>query len=194
MATAMLVTASIVVDAQNRKGYMELSVQTGTTSIGKIVAGLSYFGVEDVSFSNSGCTGPKFVNFRYYVTHRFSLGLTAGNQYIAYQMWNDGEKITTPSFSYSGQLTTIAGEMRYNYSNSKYFCAYGLLGFGETFFNLQKETNGAVVPQSGGTFQFTPIGLRIGNRFGVFGELGLGYKGLASGGIYFKFGTRGGVN
>lgn len=81
---------------------------------------------------------------------------------------------------------TTAGEATIYWAKQRAFQFYGTAGVGffvkrKTFYEVQTET------EFGYTFQATPVGLRIGNKVGVFMELGYGYKGVFNGGVSVRF-------
>jgi len=81
---------------------------------------------------------------------------------------------------------TIAAEGRFSYLNASFFQMYSGVGAGVTF-NTDKfiSTDGSENSdsQTHFNFQINLLGLRVGNAFGAYAELGYGYKGIVNAGI-----------
>ncbi|GHU99700.1 hypothetical protein FACS1894159_04160 [Bacteroidia bacterium] len=90
---------------------------------------------------------------------------------------------------------TMAAEYDLRYINKPIFNLYSTIGLGATIYHLSyKPLSGSDNDASAtsGTmgyfdFQLSLLGFRVGNRFGAFGELGVGYKGILNGGIFMRF-------
>lgn len=85
---------------------------------------------------------------------------------------------------------TLAAEADFIYLRMNRLSLYGLVGAGATLMSQryipdtgEESTNNNVFFN----FQFTPIGLKYGNRFGGFVEAGFGYKGVLSIGAFARF-------
>jgi hypothetical protein len=103
-------------------------------------------------------------------------------------------------------------DLEVNYVNSKWVKFYGLFGLGAdllllkftpykdgvfvegqpnsqggnyTYNNIYGNTS--TVPMPFFNFQISPLCLKVGRQIGAFVELGYGYRGLISGGLYCKF-------
>lgn len=77
---------------------------------------------------------------------------------------------------------------KFYYTQKPKVALYGLLGAGALFAN-KTERNGALKETekfSAFAFQVNPIGVRVGNRFAGFGELGFGMKGFVTLGFNMK--------
>ncbi|MDR2840120.1 MAG: hypothetical protein LBV75_02485, partial [Paludibacter sp.] len=127
--------------------------------------------------------------YKYTLGSRFGLGATiaAGTEHSDFEQSGTGVSFKGKKNSFIG---TLAGEASFNYVNSQNFKLYGLAGIGGTFINLERKydngdikTDGKIIPD----FQITPIGLKFGNNFGGFAELGFGYKGLVNIGFFARF-------
>lgn len=84
---------------------------------------------------------------------------------------------------------TIAGELQFNYIAKPYFRLYSGLGLGLTNYTEKyRPTTGNTETNSATHFNFqvTPIGLKVGNAIGFFGEVGFGYKGVICVGLYTR--------
>ena len=85
---------------------------------------------------------------------------------------------------------TIAAEMNAIYVNTPIFKLYGNFGLGFTFGVISYTTvadERRIKRWNHLNYQVAPIGFRVGNDIGGFLELGFGYKGIFSGGMFFNF-------
>jgi hypothetical protein len=134
-------------------------------------------------------TGGIFLTARRRFTgDRFAAGLALGIDNIKGDMKNSaGVKKGTYKFN----VFTISAEGVIHYISKPKFKFYGLLGAGYSFFSTKYDVPGEILNDNikGGhfNFQFSPIGLKFGDRFGGFLELGLGYKGLGNIGLFARF-------
>lgn len=84
---------------------------------------------------------------------------------------------------------TLAAETSYTFLKKDRVNLYALLGAGASFGKVkQTKYATAEVSRSQGTifnFQITPIGVRYGKRWGGFAEVGFGYRGVLSFGIFY---------
>lgn len=77
---------------------------------------------------------------------------------------------------------------KFYYVQKRKLNLYGLLGAGAMFAN-KTETSRSMTEKeklSGFVFQVNPIGIRVGERFGGFAELGFGMKGFATLGLSMR--------
>jgi hypothetical protein len=118
------------------------------------------------------------VTYKYHVSERLAVGgssvfNTHSDQWIPY-LFDDNR--------WRGRSLTTAGEATLYWVKRPGFQLYGSLGGGffvkrSRFYELQTKT------KLGLTFQASPVGLRIGNKAGIFMEMGFGYKGVLNGGM-----------
>jgi hypothetical protein len=99
----------------------------------------------------------------------------------------------TKAFSYNVNTQTVAVELYYVYYFRKYLEVYTFAGAGPEFSSTATKAttlNGETTNLKNDKFkaQYTPLGLRLGGRFGVYAEVGYGYKGLVNTGVSFKLG------
>lgn len=123
------------------------------------------------------------VTYKYHVSERFAIGGSS--------VFNPTPDRWIEDFAYDDdrwkvRSLTTAAEATLFWVKRKDFQFYGTLGAGffvkrRTLYDTQVETN------FGTTFQASPVGLRMGNKFGVFMELGYGYKGVINGGLSMRF-------
>jgi hypothetical protein len=124
------------------------------------------------------------------VSHWLALGGDVGLTHFSSEVTlisNDGTK---PNEHVDRKTTAflIMPTGRFYYLQKRKLNLYGLVGAGAMFAN-KTETSGAVIEKeklSGFAFQVNPIGVRVGERFGGFAELGFGMKGFATLGFSVK--------
>lgn len=139
----------------------------------------------DYAKTNSTWTGNFNVSYKFATAKRFSLGLT----YAHTKNTADISVHDVPSGISSTNYHTLAGEFQYNYISKPYFRIYSILGAGVTSYTEKYKPNAGSTETNSAAhfnFQITPIGVKVGNRIGFFGELGFGYKGLISAGLYAR--------
>ncbi|MCF8236213.1 MAG: hypothetical protein K9G67_14550 [Bacteroidales bacterium] len=81
---------------------------------------------------------------------------------------------------------TIAAEGRFSYLNASFFQMYSGVGAGITFNTdkfISTDNSENSDTQTHFNFQINFLGLRVGNAFGAYAELGYGYKGIVNAGI-----------
>ena len=98
-------------------------------------------------------------------------------------------------YKYKLSNTTIATELIFLYANRPGFQSYCAVGMWSSVYH--QTDYGATGPYyytrplSGSKFNFriAPIGFRFGGKLGAFLEMGLGYKGLVDGGLFYTIHT-----
>lgn len=121
------------------------------------------------------------LTYKYNLSERLALGGAS--------VYNPSPDRWIPDFAindrWKRRSLTTAGEATVYWTKQHAFQFYGTMGVGffvkrKTFYEVQTET------EFGYTFQASPVGLRIGNKVGVFMELGYGYKGVFNGGLSMR--------
>lgn len=121
--------------------------------------------------------------YSYGISNKIDLGLTL--LYSRGQQKYNGIKYS--DIDHFGVLV----EGRYNYVDSPNLRLYSGAGVGfnfstERFVDSDKE-NFAPTDFKKFSYQLTGFGAKFGNKFGGFGEIGFGFKGLVSVGIFTRF-------
>ncbi len=185
----LLCTFSCTCMAQVLRGDHDISVSWGAVSGRDILDELNH-GEDGGGMYHNTNTGNIFLTYRYFVLSRLSVGITAGNQTIKGTYHYDNSNLTPP-YDYKLSNTTIAAEVMFIYMNRPGFQSYCSMGIGTSFYNetdyLANTSYYYPGQLSGNKFNFriSPIGFRFGGKFGGFVELGIGYKGLVDGGLYY---------
>lgn len=131
--------------------------------------------------------GSIHVNYKYRLHERISAGGT-----FAYDYSSANAVLNHyPIGSFNMTHYTLAAEADYTYLNFKYFKMYALAGIGGTLYdmdymdgvNSNKDDDNTSLHF---TFQLTPIGLKFGDTFGGFLEIGFGYRGIFNAGLFIR--------
>lgn len=136
---------------------------------------------------NHKSLGAIFLTYRYNVIKRFSVGLSCGLDITNAEIINKYKTV----FGESKKIyITPAVELKFIYIDKKIVRLYGFLGVGYSFAFYKNHFNPGMPTNKVGDLienhlngQLTPLGIRLGKKFGGFLEIGLGYKGLLNVGI-----------
>ena len=145
----------------------------------EISVGYGYYSM--YSFANlppyTASSGVSSINYRYYFTKGFTLGLGVGYENI----------------STYGSYLTFAPEITVAYLDTRNDLVrvrlYGAFSYGVSVldnFSVKPGYADASGPKAYG-IQATPFGIRVGRQFAGFLEVGFGYKGLINGGLEVRF-------
>lgn len=125
------------------------------------------------------------IGYAYTPKKRWSFGAAFSYNYSEFDVFNSGEKIGEQSNTYY----TVAAETSYYYMKKEKTKLYGLLGVGGTFVTLDANDQiNNISEKSNDSFpnyHFTPIGVSYGKTWGGFAEIGIGYRGLFSFGLFY---------
>ena len=120
------------------------------------------------------------------LTERFSLGGTFAYEKITSDAYLDNVK----EGRFKNKYYTIAPEVGFKYLKSDIISIYSLAGIGGTYTSRNHTSDSAEKTDDSTlyfNFQITPVGIKVGKSFGVYGELGFGYKGLLNIGAFAQF-------
>lgn len=138
----------------------------------------------EAKLENQKMIGEFRLGYAYYPTERLSVGATASILQTISDTVSNGATTGDLSTTY----LTVAAESTLTYLSLKNIRLYGLLGAGIT--NMDSKYSGGSSNQSDGTtffnFHVSPIGITFGNQFGGTAEIGFGYRGLFSFGVYYR--------
>lgn len=136
--------------------------------------------------SDDTYSGAFHVGYKYRLTERFSLGGT----FIYENGKSDAYFNDVKTGEFKNNYYTIAAEGKIKYLNKSNFSLYGLLGAGATIYEQKYKASDNTTDDNSNVhinFQLTPIGIQFGKNIGAFAELGCGYKGIISAGIFARF-------
>lgn len=181
----LLVENSMAQYVDGQYGRHELSLSVGRIS-GQQIAESS--GPEHGGYFISSATPNYFGTYRYHISKRLALGITAGVQDMSGD-YNDanGHIYQLTSFHY----VTGACEVLFVYKRVGKFRVYTFLGLGgsvhtDSYKALVSWKNTYTETRKSFNMQCTPIGISVGGLLSVFAELGIGYKGLINGGVSMR--------
>ena len=135
-----------------------------------------------------------FAGYRYWFTKRFGLGGIFAFDVNSVKVYNgtDLNDHTVLMREVNRYYMTFAVEPIFNYMYRPSCQLYGYFGlggtivtFGNVIFDDGSNANISRVPYV--NVHITPIGVRFGNEFGGFVEIGYGYKGILNAGISYRF-------
>ncbi len=160
---------------------------TSTTAINAFGAAI-FSGDDDV---NTDSGGALYISYKLSVSKRVRLGALLIREKV------ESEEIQRPENRISEQITvkatTFAIEFDYRYVVKETLQLYSGIGIGYTFGDeefIQNPGSGQIIENGNVNHfncQFNFFGIRYGKSFGVFAELGYGYKGVLNGGVSFQF-------
>lgn len=156
-----------------------VDIGTGFTSI--------FFGSPYVS--NTTDLGEFRASYAYTPKEKWHFGGTFSYNYSKSDLMERGDK-SLKIGERSNNYYTLAGETAFSFLNKEKVRLYALVGAGATMgvSNQKNIETGAESSDSDAffNFQITPIGVSFGKQFGGFAELGFGYRGLFSFGVYYR--------
>jgi hypothetical protein len=177
----------------------EVQVSYGRLTADEASASLSdaVNGVGRVHTAETYSSGPAFVTIRYFIYSCLAFGVTGGYVNQKGATTEGAGSLAFTSSTYNTKVATIGIEAYYIYKFRKYLDYYTSFGFGPSFASKETVSYGTPVNpvnivttsrRDAFSLHYTPIGIRFGGRLGGFAELGVGYKGLFSTGLSYRFG------
>ncbi|MDR1810145.1 MAG: porin family protein [Prevotella sp.] len=161
----------------------QFEIGLGVWSTSNVIYALSdmLIGSVNVDIENSSASPVYHLGYKYLLNERFSGGAT-----LAFGQEKANAKGRTGSaYDIEGELkrynVTLAAEADYKYIRNGKLSFYALAGFGCSWLHQRYSCSELSVQTDNNLsfdFQLTPIGVKFGDKFGGFGELGLGYKGI----------------
>lgn len=171
----------------DNKGKTEIYGGYGIANAQDIITGLSNMlavtllpgMVKRVDISGGGAV---FGGVDYYVSDRTAVGLQ-----VNYASYDQTYQMSNESTSkMSTKYTTFMAHSKINWVNKTSFQVYTAVAGGISAISGknqddEKKTRASVA------FQISPVGVRIGNNIAFFGEFGVGFQGILSGGLSVRF-------
>lgn len=152
----------------------------------EIGSGFSAIAFDSDYITKTKNVGEYRLGYAYTPKNRWNFGASFSYNYSEFDIFNSEEKIGEQSNAYY----TLAAETSYYYMNKERTKLYGLLGLGATFVDLEaKDYINQTSEKSTDSFpnyHFTPIGVSYGKNWGGFAEIGFGYRGLFSCGLFLN--------
>lgn len=138
----------------------------------------------DTKLENQRSLGELRLGYAYYPIERVSIGATASYLRTA----SDAVRNGTATGEYTSTYLTFAAEGTYSYLSKRNVRLYGLLGAGITNLNSSYTGESQNTSDAVNYFNFhvSPIGIAFGKQFGGTAEIGVGYRGIVSLGLYYR--------
>lgn len=124
----------------------------------------------------------------YVLKKKFRLGMSVAQHSYRESYYNDLAVAKETDYY---DAVSLAIEAKVIYINKRLLQLYGAYGLGAIYVKGRHTfEGGAIYPKKNADVSlcFMPLGLRIGNTYGVYVEAGVGYKGVITGGCSYKFG------
>ena len=192
----VLLYMPIQVMAQYHKGDVEMGIGGGSLSSTAVTLAINAaLGGEKEPLEYSSGSGTLFLSGKYFLKERLALGITLGTEKLSgYSNMDWTIASSNTPFTYTIHKQTIATELTMIYSNNRNVRLYGLIGLGFSQFIVNYQFSGLpdindkwLIPAGNIAAQVTPIGIRVGNTFGLFLEFGYGYRGMVNMGLSYQF-------
>lgn len=170
---------SVGVGGLSTNSFADILINVAKSVVGDMVG-------SDAKLENQRAVGEFRVGYAYYPIERVSVGATAS----FLQTTSDAVSEGSVTGDYSSTYLTFAAEGTYTYLTRNNIRLYGLLGAGLTNLNSKYTTGGESQRESDPTnyfnFHVSPIGITFGKQFGGTAEVGFGYRGIISLGLYYR--------
>lgn len=168
----------------------EINVGVGMLSSNQLIDALSGIIITslpfDIKMDNSRSPGAWYAGYRYSITEKIGIGGVFTFDHNAY----DAIRYDINVGKFNNNYYTISVEGDFRYINNPKFKLYSLIGVGGTLLHQKYKGDQLYADKENSNiffnFQITPVGLKYGNRFGGFLELGFGYKGIVTAGLFFR--------
>ncbi len=202
LATMLMSEAYARTPATESKPRLEFQEQMKTPNA--ISVNIGYMSLENVltsmseiifAFTKPPLTKSQFitppVGVRYMRTLNPTITLGCTANYSGYfregALVNQDTGVEQP-YKHSCNNISVAVECRFTYFRKGIVKLYGSVGLGCAYWNIVDTLNDE--PTTHGVFptvNLSPFGIRLGRKVGGFVEVGLGYRGLVSGGVDIRF-------
>lgn len=151
-----------------------------------VISGITGAKIKD---SKTKTLGMFEFGYRYQATERIKLGAD-----ISYLKTDHTFKTTVGAITSLDKRKTqylmVLPTAEFAYINTPLFTFYGTAAAGLIGAQIKDTSEGNKGYKNntvGFAFQVNPIAFRLGKKLGVFAEFGYGYKGIATGGISYRF-------
>lgn len=175
--------------AQEHKFSTGMGIGTTSHIINGFVEFGSTFGsvfLNSARIANTRNTGEFRISYAYIPGERWHFGGTFSYNHAESDIFKNNEKIGYRN----NDFYTLAGESGYFFFKREKWKLYALVGAGISFgtsSEVRYEPRKVFV--GNGTlfnFQISPVGIQYGKNWGGFAELGFGYRGVMSFGLFYN--------
>jgi hypothetical protein len=139
-----------------------------------------------------------YSTIRYFILNRMAIGFTSAETIEQGNITNASAGVVLDQTSNKVTAWDFDLEIYYVYGFLKYFEAYTSISAGPEIAQRTMSYNYPFYPANNSSvttsysvmaWHYSPIGIRVGGRIAGFLEFGLGYRGVISGGLSYKFGA-----
>jgi hypothetical protein len=193
--TLLLILISILLlpeisNCQSKNDEISLSYgiySSNSAHFEEIAKSVLLFGFNDKP-QNIRETGPITISYKRVLNSKFGVGISIGTMHESYEYkagssWIDNSPTLKPI---DRSVLTIAPELDFRYLRREKFNLYSTLGIGYSNFKYKGKASESSYSDGRFVFHLGLLGIRFGNKFGGFAELGFGYKGLINFGINYQ--------
>ncbi len=138
--------------------------------------------------SNTTYSGSLGLQYDYTVSPKFSVGLGLLYETIKKDVTVTTTTDVTYNEGYSGKYTTILASATYTYMSKPKFGLFARAAIGPSF--LKEKVSTTQTAENTATkfaYQFSPIGIRAGQKLYFHAEAGYGYLGIIGIGVGYRF-------
>ncbi len=135
-------------------------------------------------------SGSFHLGYRYYDYKTQCLPVAIGGTFLYEQAQSNAFIGNTETGRFADQFYTLVGKISLIYFDKGKLMLYGTMATGATYCARRFTANDGTSDVAGAVhlnFQLSPVGIKYGNRAGIFVEAGLGSKGMLCAGIFARF-------
>lgn len=197
-ALSVFFISSAGVNAQNTEHDSRVSAGFGVLTAPDIMEVTASFSTIIISggtiyTDNINSTGALFINYDHAVTPHVMVGFGTTYSRLGRDLMAKINDTPTKIGRGSSDYYSVMGRFHHQWLNTERVRVYYGVGFGFTIIHDQADIDVRYKPENTiqnafhVAFQLTPIGIEVGKKLSVFLEAGLGFNGLAAGGLSYKF-------
>ena len=187
----ILIGVVIQVSAQE-KGNSEIKLGYGVITSTQTINDIEQifemaFTLGSISYINEKSTGAIHLGYNYFLSNKFTLGVNFAYEQIKSDVKSGNDAIGDMNATFY----TVSIESCFHYVRKEKINMYSGLGLAYSFGNIDFNSSTTAEDSFSSTanipnFQIIGFGIRGGNTFAGFAEVGFGYKGVICAGLSVK--------
>lgn len=187
-ALARMLLASLLISptlSAQKDPHLELRAGYGVLSAPSMGAILSSSLIGGLTGYEKGIiqsTGAIMVSALSNPANRLSWGIDLGWEQLDITYESPGR----PDLKTKDRYISIMPRADFKFLRKENLKLYSSAALGASFLTNKQNNSNTVANATSFAFHFSPIGIKAGNTFGFFAELGFGFRGLANAGISVK--------
>jgi hypothetical protein len=158
--------------------FQEIAVRNQKHPLYEVVQS---YGESNVSYVYSA-TGPIRIGYRSHENKHFLLGADFSYTNNGVQTKSSSGKISNSNFYHY----TLMASTSYKYIDNPNLVVYSGVDFGVCYMNAKNQETERKINTITAAYQLNFVGIRYGQKLGGFAELGMGFNGFLSGGIFYR--------